>query len=223
MGSAFSAAAISGAGVLPGPATPEPSAAPSACLFVCVPAPGVGSPTGAASATGSASQHEHAWEFPRCERHRRRLSSWERSRSGKKRCGGRSPSPAGSSPPALPSASSSSPSSVADVQEGAIPPPPAGRSGMGGGRSESDRSPRPSPSGLGLGSRSSPVAGPSLSGDGGRSSPSPSGAGDDDRSSMVDSFRAVLRLIWELHSLEELTSVALNWCKTSLALVFGLQ
>ena len=116
--------------------------------------------------------------------------------------------------------------------------PPAGHSGAGGGRSERDRSaagrdrsPRPSPLGLGSGSRSSLVAGPSRSGDGGRSSPSPSGAGDDDRSSTVDSldldqddsFRAVLRLIREFHSLEEPASVAPNQCKTSLAPVFGLH
>ena len=30
-------------------------------------------------------------------------------------------------------------------------------------------------------------------------------------------------LIWEFHSLEELASVALKWCKTSLASVYGLQ
>ena len=53
--SAFSATAVSGARVLPGPAAPEPSAAPSACSSASVPAPGVGSPTGSASATGSAS------------------------------------------------------------------------------------------------------------------------------------------------------------------------
>ena len=46
-----------------------------------------------------------------------------------------------------------------------MPPPPAGRSGVGGGHSECDcsaagldRSPRLGPTGLGLGSRSSPVA-----------------------------------------------------------------
>ena len=119
-----------------------------------------------------------------------------------------------------------------------MPSPLAGRSGVCGGRSECDRSaaghdrsPRLGPSGLRLGSRSSPVASPSHSWDGGWSSPFPSGAGDDDRSSMVDSldldqdnfFRAVLRLIQEFHSLEEPASVALNQCKTSLAPVFRLQ
>ena len=93
-----------------------------------------------------------------------------------------------------------------------MPPPPAGLPGAGGGRSGCDlsaagrdHSPRPSPSGLDLGSRSSPMAGPSRLGDGDHSSPSPSGAGDDNHSSTVDSldldrddsFQAVLRLIRE--------------------------
>ena len=175
-GSRFSAATGSGAGSLTGPAVPVPVAAPSVCSSASVPAPGGGSPTGAASANGLAGRRERSRE--------------------------------------------------------------SFRSGPGGGRSECDRSAAgrarlscPDPSGLGLGSRSSPVASPSRSGDGGRSSPSPLGAGDDDRSSTVDSldldwddsFWAVLCLIWEFHSLEEPASVALNWFKTSLALVFGLQ
>ena len=67
LGSAFLAAGVSGAGVLPGPAAPVSSAAPSACFSASVPAPGVDSPAGAASATVSASRHECAWEFPRSE------------------------------------------------------------------------------------------------------------------------------------------------------------
>ena len=93
------------------------------------------------------------------------------------------------------SASSSTTSSVADVPEGAVPPPHAGRSGTGGGHSERDCSAAgrdsshlPGPSGLGVGSRSSSMAGPSCSGDGGRSSPSLSGVGDDDCPSTVDSL-----------------------------------
>ena len=54
---------------------------------------------------------------------------------------------------------------------------------------------------------------------------------DDDRSSTFDSldldrddsFRAVLHLIREFHSLEEPASVALKRCKTSLTPVYGLQ
>ena len=67
---------------------------------------------------------------------------------------GRSPSPAHSSHPALPSASSSSASSDAGVQADVMPPPPTGHPGMDGGRSGDDRSasgrgcfPRPGPSG----------------------------------------------------------------------------
>ena len=64
-----------------------------------------------------------------------------------------------------------------------------------------------------------------------RSSPTPLGEGNDDRSSTFDSldldqddsFKAVLRLIREFHSLEEPESVIPNWCKTSLAPVYGLQ
>ena len=99
-----------------------------------------------------------------------------------------------------------------------MPPPPVGHPGTVGGRSEGERSasgrdcsPRPGPSGQSSRSRSSPVAGLSHSGSGGRAFLSPSGAGDDDRSSTVDSldldrddsFRAVLHLIREFHSLEE--------------------
>ena len=66
---------------------------------------------------------------------------------------------------------------------------------------------------------------------GGHSCPTPLGAGDDDRSISFDSldldrddsFRAVLHLIREFHSLEEPASVALNQFKTSLAPVYGLQ
>ena len=50
--SAFSAATVSGAGSLPGPAAPVLVAAPSACLSVRVTAPGEGSSAGGASATG---------------------------------------------------------------------------------------------------------------------------------------------------------------------------
>ena len=40
--------------MLPDPAAPEPSAAPSVCSSVSVPAPGGGDPASAASVTGSA-------------------------------------------------------------------------------------------------------------------------------------------------------------------------
>ena len=200
----FSAATISGAGSLPGLAAPVPVAAPSACLSARVSAPGEGSPAGGASTTGSPGRRERSRKSTPLSCH-----------------GGRSPSPVRSSRLAHSSASSSS----AGAPEGVMPPSSAGCPGAGGGRSERDRSaagryrsPRPGPSGLDLGSRSSPMTGLSYLGDGGRSSPSPSGAGDDDLSNTVysldldrdDSFRAVLRLIREFHSLEEPASVALN-------------
>ena len=194
-GSVFPASAGSAAGTLPGPAAPVLVAAPSACLSASVLALGGGSLAGAASATGSAGQREHSRESSHSEWRRQRSSSGERSQSSKKSHRGQSPSSACPSRLASASASSSSAPSVADVQGGVMPPPPTGRSGVGGGRSECDRSaagrdrlPRPGPSGLGSGSRSSLVGGPSHLRDGGRSSPSSSGVGDDDRSSTVDSL-----------------------------------
>ena len=87
------------------------------------------------------------------------------------------------------------------------------------------------PSGLGLGSRPATGADRSRSEHGGRSFPAPSGAADDDRSSTFDSvaldkddsFRSVLCLIRDFHSLEKPASVAPNRCKNSLAPVYELQ
>ena len=117
-----------------------------------------------------------------------------------------------------------------------MPPPPAGRPGVGGShpvgdRSASDYDHSPQPGPLGLGLQSLPGAARSRLGFGGRSSPAPSGAAEDDHSSTFDwvdldrddSFRAVLRLIWKSHSMEEPASVPLNRCKTSFAPVYGLQ
>ena len=186
------------------------STAPSVCSSASAPAPGVVSPAGAASATGSTGQHERTWESPRPERHRRRLSGGERSRSGKKRGKGRSPSPTRSSRLARASASSSSASSDAGEKASAMPPPPAGRPGVGCGRSEGgcvapgrDCSPQPGPSELGSGLRSLPGAGRSRSDYGGCSSLALSGAAEDDSFSTSDSvdldrddsFKSVLRLI----------------------------
>ena len=237
VGSLFSAAGVTGAGVLPGPAAPVTSAAPVACSSVCVPAPGVVTPAGVASATGSPGRHERARESPHSERHCRRSSGRMRSRSGGKRGKGRSPSPARSARSDRASASSSSTSSDADERASAMPPP-AGRPGVGGSRSKSDHSasdrdcsPQPGPSGLGSGSLSATDIDWSRSEYGGRSSPAPLGAADDSRSSTFDSvnldkddsFRSVLCLIQDLHSLEEPASVAPNRCKTSLATIYGLQ
>ena len=119
-----------------------------------------------------------------------------------------------------------------------MPPPPARRPGVGGGSSKSDcsasgrdRSSQPGPLGLGSGEWSAPGADRSCSEYRGRSSPAPSGVAEDDQFSSSgsvdldrdDSFRALLRLIPEFHSVEEPPSVAPNRCKTSLALLYGLQ
>ena len=53
VGSLFTAAGVTGAGVLPGPAAPMTSMAPVACSSASVPAPGVRTPAGAASAPPS--------------------------------------------------------------------------------------------------------------------------------------------------------------------------
>ena len=211
-GPAFLAATISGAGAVPRSVASGSVAAPSACSSAHVSAPGVGG----ASATGLSGLLGRSRGFPSFERCHRRLSSGERSQSGKRCHGGRSPSPVHSSRLARSSASSSSASSGAGDRECVMPPPPAGHPGDGGGRSGldslgsgRDRSPCPGPSGLDLESRSLPVPGLSRQEYGGCSSPSPSGAGDDDRSSSFDSldrdpdgsFWAVLRPIREFHGL----------------------
>ena len=93
-------------------------------------------------------------------------------------------------------ASTSSSSAFSDAEEraSAMPPPPAGRPGVGGSRcksdcsaSDRDHSPQPGPSGLGSSSRSAMGADRSRSEYGGRSFPAPSCAADDDRSSTFDS------------------------------------
>ena len=237
VGSLLLAAGVTFAGVLPGPTAPVTSAAPVACSSV-MHVPGVLTPASAASATASPSRCERARESSRPERHRRRSSGWERSRSGGLHGKGRSPSPARSACSASVSASSSSESSDTEERVSAIPPPLAGRSGAGGDRSKSDRtasghdrSPQPGLLGLGSGERSVPGADWSRSGYRGRSSPAPSGVVEDDRDSSSgsvdldrdDSFWAVFLPIREFHSIEEPASVALNRCKTSLAPISGLQ
>ena len=201
VGSLLSAAGVTGAGVLPGPATPV------ACSSV-MPAPGVSTPAGAASATASPGRCEHARGSSRPERRRRCSSGRERSCSGGKRGKGTSPFPACSAHLASVSASSSSESSDAEGRVSAMPPPPSGRSGVGGGRCERERdrsafghdhSPQLGPSGLGPGERSMPHADWYR----GCSSPAPSDAAEDNQDSTSgsvdldrdDSFRTVLHLI----------------------------
>ena len=237
VGSLFTAAVVTG-GVLPVPAAPVTSAAPVVCLSASVPAPGLVTPAGAASATVSPGRQERARESSHPERCRRCSSGRERSHSGEKRGKGRSPSSARSARSVRPSASSSSESSDAEERVSAMPPPPAGRPGVCGGRSQCDRSasdrdrsPQPGPLGLGSGEWLATGADQSHSEYGSRSSPTPSGAADDDCSRTFDSvdmdkddsFQSVLRLFRNFHSLGEPASVALNRCETSLAPVYGLQ
>ena len=80
VGSLLSVASVTGAGVLPGPAAPVISADPVACSSA-MPASGVLTPTGAASATALPGRCERARESSHPERRRRRSSGREKSRS----------------------------------------------------------------------------------------------------------------------------------------------
>ena len=107
---------------------------PLACASASVPALGVVSSAGAASATGLSGRRERAWVSLHFERRRRRSSSGGRSHSCKTRGKGWSPSPAHSSRSARASISSSAASSDAGEQDSVMPPPPAGHPGVGGSR-----------------------------------------------------------------------------------------
>ena len=119
-----------------------------------------------------------------------------------------------------------------------MPPPSSGRSGVGGSRPGGElsalghaHSSQLGPPGLGSGLWSSPGAARSRLEFAGLSSPAPSSAAEDDGASTSnsldldwdDSFRAVLRLIREFHSMEVPASVAPNRCKTFVTPVYGLQ
>ena len=106
---------------MPGPAAPEPVAAPSACSSARLSAPGVGFPAGGASAPSSSGQQEHSRESSCSEWRCRCSSSKKRSQSGKKRCGGLCSFPTHPSRLARSSASFSSVSSGAGEQESAMP------------------------------------------------------------------------------------------------------
>ena len=124
--------------------------------------------------------------------------------------------------------------SPSEEERAESPPPPAGH--VPGGTPgdslpapASDRSPRPGPSGWRP--RSSAAAERYRTGFGGYlSSPLP-GEADDDRSSALNSldydrdvsFRSVLALIRNFHSMEEPASVPSARCKTSLASIYGLM
>ena len=150
----------------------------------------------------------------------------------KKRPRGRSPSPGRSSRHRERSYRSSSDSSEDDQAETSPPMSgcaPGGTPGDSRPAPASDRSSRPGPSGWRP--RSSAGVERYRSGFGSRLSPAPSGEADDDRSSAFnaldidrdDSFRSVLALIRNFHSMEEPAGVPAARCKTSLASIYGLM
>ena len=223
------AAPASGVGAQLCPPAPGGEAVVS-CAATEAPAGVVGPPAAPAAVPGSSSRQQRQ-EVCRSSRRRRRSSSDGTGRAMKKRPRGRSPSP-GRSRRREKSYRSSLESSEDDRAE--TSPPMSGRA-PGGTPGDSrpaptgDRSPRPGPSGWRP--RSSAGAEQYRSGFGGRLSPPPSGVADDDRSSAFDavdidrddSFRSVLGLIQNFHSMEEPAGVPSARCKTSLASIYGLM
>ena len=226
-GVAGAAAPASGVGTQLCPSTLGGGAV-SSCVATAMPAGVVDSP---AAVPGSSSRQQRQ-EVSRSSRRCRRLSSNGTGQSKKKRTRDRSPSPGRSSRHREKSYGSFSDSSEDD--RAAASPPISGRA-PGGTPSDArpapagDRSPRPGPSGWRP--RSSAGAERYRSGFGGRLSPAPSGEEDDDRSSALDaldidrddSFRSVLALIRNSHSMEEPAGVPSARCKTSLASIYGLM
>ena len=192
-----------------------------------VPAGGGGPPSAFAAVPGLSGRQE----ISRPSRRRRRSSSDGTDRRSKKHPRGRSPSPGTSSCRRERPYRSDSESSE-DARAEASPPragrAPGGTPGDFCPASAGDRSPRPGPSGWT--SRSSVRAERYRSG-AGRRSPSPSGGADDDRSSAFDtvdfdrddSFRSVLGLIRNFHTMEEPAGIPSARCKTSLASIYGLM
>ena len=223
------AASASGVGVQLCPLAPGGDAVTS-CAAAAISA-GVGGPPSASAAVPGSSGRQQHQETSRPSRGRRRSSSDGTGRASKKRPRGRSPSPGPSSRRRERSYRSSSESS--EVARAETSPPRAGRA-PGGTPGDfrpapaGDRSPHPGPSGWTA--RSSVRAERYRSG-AGRRSPSPSGVADDDRSSAFDtvdfdrddSFRSVLGLIRNFHSMEEPVGIPSARCKTSLASIYGLM
>ena len=190
-------------------------------------------PSSESAAVASSSGRQQREEEPsRPNRRHRRSSSGGTGWASKRQPRERSPSPVRSSRRREASYRFSSGSSEEDRAES--PPPSSGRV-PGGTLGDSrpapagDCSPRPGPSGWRL--RSSAAAYRYRSGFGGHLSSPPQGEVDDDRSSAPDSldidrddsFRSVLALIRNFHSLEELAGVPSARCKTSLASIYGLM
>ena len=224
------AAFASGVGAQLCPPVPGGEAVTS-CAATAVPAEVVGPPAASAAVPGSPGRQQHQ-EASRSSRRRRRSSSDGTGRASKKRPRGRSPSPGRSSRRREKSYRSSSVSFEDDRAEASPPRPgcaPGGTPGDSRPAPAGDRSPRPGPSGWTA--RSSAGAERYRSGFGGHRSPSPSGVADDDRSSAFDavdidrddSFRSVLALIRNFHSMEEPAGIPSARCKTSLASIYGLM
>ena len=229
-GVAGAAVPASGVGAQLCPSAPGGGAVAS-CAATATPA-GVVDPSAASAAVPGSSGRQQHQEVSRSSRRRRRSSSDGTGHAKKKRPRDRSPSPGRSSRHREKSYRSSSESSEDDRAE--TPPPisgraPGGTPGDSRPAPEGDRSPRPGPSGWRP--WSSVGAERYRSGFGGRLSPAPSGEADDDRSSALDaldidrddSFRSVLALIRNFHSMEEPAGVPSARCKTSLASIYGLM
>ena len=224
------AAPASGVGVQLCPPAPGGGAV-APCAATMIPAGVVGPPAAPAAVPGSSGLQQRQGIY-RPSRRRRCSSSDGTGRAQKKRPRGHSPSPGHSSHYRERSYRSSSESSEDDRAE--TSPPMSGRV-PGGTPGDSrpapagDRSSRPGPSGWRP--RSSAGAERYRSGFGGRLSPAPSGEADDDRSSAFDaldidrddSFRSVLALIRNFHSMEEPAGVPAARCKTSLLSIYGLM
>ena len=218
-GVAGAAVPASGGGAQLCPSTPGGEAVAS-CAVTAALAGAVDPPVASAAVPDSSGrqQRQEISSSSRCQRH---SSSDGTGRAKEKRPRDRSPSPGRSSRHREESYRSSS-------EESETPPPISGRA-PGGTPGDSrpalvgNRSPRPGPSGWRL--RSSVGAERYRSGFGGHLSPASSGEADDNRSTALDaldidrddSFRSVLGLIQNFHSMEEPAGVPSARCKTSLA------
>ena len=218
----------SGVGVLLCPSTSGGGAVAFGAA-TAIPA-GAGGPPSAFAVVPCLSGRQQRQETSRSSKRRRRSSSDGTDRRSKKRLRGRSPSTGPSRRRERPCRSDSE--SSEDDRAEASPPragrAPGGTPGDFRPASTGDRLPRPGPSGWML--RSSARAEHYGSG-AGRRSPSPSGGADDDRSSAFDtvdfdrddSFRSVLGLIRNFHTMEEPEGIPSARCKISLASIYGLM
>ena len=223
---------VAGATVPPSGASAPGRGAAASCAATATSSVAARPPSTSASVPSSSGRQQREEGLSHSSRHRRRSSSGGTGRACKKLPRERSPSPGRSSRRREESyLSSLSPS---EEERAESPPPPAGRA-PGGTPGDSrpapagDCSPRPGPSGWRP--QSSAAAERYHTGFDGHLSSPPPGEADDDRSSTLDSldidrddsFRSVLALIRNFHSMEEPASVPSARCKTSLASIYGLM